>query len=150
MTFLFVLAAHAGVPIDSPGNLGLGLGGGTHSSGVSAKVFSSQHLALQGVAGLYGAGRGFAGLGTSLDLLFEQPPLVTTDILELAWNVGPGVNLGLGDEVWLGAGGVAGLELRFYEVPVDIVVEYRPGLLILPVVQADPIGFGAHVRVYPF
>jgi hypothetical protein len=142
--------AWAGTPIQSAGNLGVGVGGGTHVSGLSLKYFGAERVALQGVVGFYGAGRDATGIGGSLDVLYEQRPLATGSVLDLGWNIGPGVNLGVGEELLLGAGGVAGLEFRFNDVPIDLVLEYRPGLTVLPVVDLDLIGFGAHLRVYPF
>ena len=54
------------------------------------------------------------------------------------------------DAIKLGVNGVAGLEFNFNPVPIDLVIEYRPGIHIIPNVDPDLIGFGAHVRVYPF
>lgn len=150
LSTLAATTASAATPIQSAGNLGVGLGGGTHVSGLSLKYFGAEAVALQGVVGFYGAGRDATGLGASLDLLYEQKPLASGSVLDLGWNIGPGVNVGIGDNLLLGAGGVAGLEFRFHDVPLDLVLEYRPGLTILPDVDLDLIGFGAHLRVYPF
>lgn len=148
---LFATPALAGTPIQSNGNLGLGLGAGTHVSGLSGKYFISSDFAGQLVVGWWGLGRGEGGIGLSGDLLWEQRPLLSVDALDLAWNIGPGVNLVSGGGGFgLGVNGVLGLEFDFKPVPVDLVVEYRPGISVLPGVGADLIGFGAHVRVYPF
>ena len=146
------LTASAGTPIQEGGNLDLGLGGGTHVSGLSGKYFFGSDLAGQAVVGWWGAGRGngAGGLGVSGDLLFEQKPLFSAEPLDIAWNLGPGVNLGLGDATWLGINGVLGLEFNFKPVPVDLVLEYRPAVRVIDTIDADLIGFGAHIRVYPF
>ncbi len=151
--FLLMLApltASAGTPIQSGGNFGLGLGGGTHVSGLSGKYFFGNDLAGQAVVGWWGAGRDGGGLGVSGDLLFEMKPLVSTDPVDIAWNIGPGVNVGVGDATWLGVNGVLGLEFNFKPVPIDLVLEYRPGLQVIQDLNPDLIGFGAHIRVYPF
>ena len=147
----FAPAAHAEAPVQSAGNLGLGLGAGTHVSGISAKYFMGSDFALQGVVGWWGAGREYGGIGVSADLLWEQRPLFQADALDIAWNIGPGVNLAAANNaLGLGVGGVLGLEFNIHPFPMDIVLEYRPGISVIPDLQADLIGFGGHIRVYPF
>ena len=151
LSLLFTAPALAKTPIQSGGNLGLGLGAGTHVSGLSGKYFIGNDFAAQAVVGWWGLGRGAGGLGVSADGLFEMLPLVTTDPVDIAWNIGPGVNVvTAGGGLGLGVGGVAGLEFNVKPVPIDIVLEYRPGIAVIPTLQADLIGFGAHIRVYPF
>ena len=65
-----VEAAHAGDPIRSGGNFGLGLGGGLAVSGLSGKYWLAEAHALQGVVGAWGLGRaGGSSLGVGLDLV---------------------------------------------------------------------------------
>jgi hypothetical protein len=144
-------SAYGGDPIRSAGNFGLGLGGGSATSGISAKYFMADHHALQGVVGTWGLGRsGYGtGLGVSVDYLFEMPAITDTDPLELGWNLGLGGWFATaGGGTALGAQGVAGLEFAFHPVPIDVVIEYRPGLIIVPGVGADLINFSGHVRYY--
>ena len=99
---LVALPASAATPIQSAGNLGLGLGGGSHVSGLSGKYFMAQDFSAQLVVGWWGAGRDWGGIGLSGDLLWEQRNLTTTEPVDIAWNIGPGVTV-------LTAGGSLGL-----------------------------------------
>jgi hypothetical protein len=59
-----------------------------------------------------------------------------------------GATLGVSNPTWLGASGVAGLEFDFQPVPIDLTLEYRPGVSILPGVGADLVNFSGHVRYH--
>lgn len=149
MTVFALLAPAVGLaegPVRETGNFGLGLGGGLGPVGISAKYFMSDKHALQGMAGTYARG---GGLGLGADYLFEGPAIVTGEVAELGWNVGAGPQLYLfGGTLGLAATGVAGLEVNFQPVPIDIVLEYRPGVYIIPGVAADLVNFSGHVRYY--
>ena len=89
-------------------------------------------------------------VGTA-DYLYEMPVLLDTQLGDLAWNVGPGLGLGVyapTNSVALTATGVVGLELAFGPIPLDLVVEYRPTLVFVPEVYFDPIDFTGHLRVF--
>lgn len=143
-------------PVRRQGNLALGLGGGTSTAGLSAKYFLRDALSLQGVLGAgYGTGRwsdgpggGWdSGLGVGADLLFELPAFYETPEVELAGAVGPGVGLWLTDDrAALAASGAAGFEVNVSAVPIDLVVEYRPRLLVVPEVAFDFVNFSGHIR----
>lgn len=123
----------AGIARDG-GHVGLGLGAGTGITGLSLKYMASDVVGVQGVVGgafgPYDYWRG-AGLGTTLDLLFHTPRIVDSNVVDLAFNGGPGASFRfLGDPaVGVGVHGVLGLELIFEPVPIDLVFEYRPGVL---------------------
>ncbi len=135
--------------IRSGGMFGIGLGGGTGTSGLSMKYWMSSSHALQGVIGIWGLGRGEGTvLALSGDYLFELPSLTKGSIIDLGWNIGLGPFLGIGDATWIGVSGVLGLEFNFVPVPIDITIEYRPGLLVLPDVNADLIAFTGHIRYF--
>lgn len=154
-------------PIRTPGRFGLGIGMGTIANGLSAKYFVDKKNALQFNLGEFG-GRGFddrwghwGGFGFSADYLFEMPTIAKAgNAFELAWNIGAGLGVGFDDDDYhhkdkhyhdyfaLGASFVLGLELNFIPVPIDIVLEFRPGLLLVPYVDLDPVDFTAHLRVY--
>lgn len=105
-------------------------------------------MAVQGVVGGWG-GWGGGGLGLSADYLFEMPTLAETEPLDIAWNIGPGLGVGLfpaADIVGVAASGVLGLELGFNPVPIDIVLEYRPTVLVVPAVAFDFVNISGHVR----
>jgi len=150
-------------PIRTPGRFGLGIGSGTIANGLSAKYFVDSKNALQFNLGSFG-GRGFdnrwkrfGGVGFSADYLFEMPTIVTASrAFDLAWNIGAGIGLGFDDNDYkdhrdyfaLAASFVLGLEFNFIPIPLDIVLEFRPGLLLTPDVDVDPVDFTGHIRGY--
>ena len=128
-----------------PGSFGIGVGSTTHTSGLSLKQVAGP-TALQATVGCW---RGCDGLGGSLDLLVNMPSFAAGEPLALAWNFGGGAALGL-DSDGLGAMAsfILGLELNFRVVPVDLVLEWRPGLQVAPDVDLKLTGFGGHLRFY--
>ncbi len=146
---LTLSTAAAAAPHRNAGYTGLGLGGGTATSGLSAKHFINSRNAVQGVVGAWGGWEGTLGL--SGDYLYEMPPLATEQGLTVAWNVGPGVGLGLipqTDQVALAGNAVLGLELAVVPFPMDIVLEYRPTVQVVPDLTFDPIAFTGHIRFF--
>ncbi len=143
-------ASHAQPPRGGA-KFGVGVGGGLGVSGLSGKLWLSDQNALQGVVGAWGVGRGDGrgeGLGVSIDYLWEMPVLATTEPMLLAWNLGLGGSAGATSPAWLGVSGVAGLEFNFQPVPLDVTLEYRPGIGIVPGVTADLVNFTGHLRVH--
>lgn len=146
--------------IRTPGKFGLGLGGGTLTSGLSAKYWVAYDHALQFNLGIYGGGGArhrferFGGFAFSADYLFEMPDIVTAGrAFVLGWNLGAGLGVGVrhpdfDHRVYVAGAFIAGLEFRFIPVPIDIVLEYRPALLIVPELALKVIDFTAHIRVY--
>lgn len=156
LPFLLALCssvAEAGTPIRSTGNFGLGIGGGTITSGLSGKYFLSDAYAVQGVVGWWGAGYGQGGIGVSADFLVEQPSLHHDEVVEIAWNWGGGGTIASSNfgGLILGANATVGLEFNFEPAPIDLVVEWRPGIFAgSGGLGIALISLGAHVRVYPF
>jgi hypothetical protein len=147
--------AHAIEPAESiraGGHWGIGLGGGTAVSGLSFKYFLTNGTALQVIAG--GAGYsnsdfGTTALGVDIDFLIEMPTITTAgDVFELGWALGLGGWTWIPDPFWLGANGVVGLEFNFIPVPLDLVLEYRPAIRLVPDVGVELVDFGGHVRFY--
>jgi len=147
--------AHAVAPAETvraAGNWGVGLGGGTAVGGISGKVFFSKGTALQGVVG--GAGYtnpdfGTTALGVDIDFLVEMPVITTVEeAFELAWAIGAGGWTWIPDPFWLGVNGVLGLEFNFIPIPLDLVLEDRPAIRVVPDVGAELVDFGGHVRFY--
>lgn len=147
-------AAQAGSPVRSGGNFGIGVGSGYWLNGLSLKYFMGQSASVQGVIGGYGYGYGhddYGGLGFSGDYLWEMPALTNNEAFELGWNAGLGPNVGLGDDwVAIGVHGTLGLEFNFNPVPIDLVLEYKPGIFVVPGVGGDFWNFGGQIRIYPF
>ena len=151
------LAVHGPGPFREPRRFGLGLGAGTSTAGLSAKYFFSERLALQGVIGAgYGAGYSSGpggdwddGAALGADLLFEMPAFFQDEGIELAWALGPGAAVWIGDD-WaaLAVSGALGFECNITAAPIDLIVEYRPRLLLAPDVDTDFVNFTGHIRYY--
>lgn len=141
--------AEAASPIRQQGNFGIGLGSGYRHSGISMKYFAGESHSLQAVVGTYGYD---GSLGLSGSYLYEMPTIIGDSTgLELAWAIGGGPSVGLGDNfLALGAHGVIGLEFNIQPVPIDIVLEYKPGFRVYPDVEVDLYNFAGHVRFYPW
>lgn len=146
----FPAVAHAGASHRRSGTTGIGLGAGTSGAGLSAKMFLSDASAAQAVVGPWGVW-GSGGLGLSADYLYEMPTIVEGDVAELAWNMGAGAGLGIYSSTALpgvAVSGVAGLEVAFKPAPLDLVVEYRPTLSVVPAVGLSLFGLTAHLRYF--
>src|SRR5690606_37502500 len=96
--------AEANMPLASAGRLGLGLGSGSWTNGISGKYYLSDAMSVQGVVGS-GWGWGGFGLAANVDVLWEQKPLVDVEPGALHWYLGLGGNLMLG--TGFGGSGVA-------------------------------------------
>jgi hypothetical protein len=150
ITVLTLFSSSARAEDPSGGNFGLGIGGGMISTGISGKYYQGP-VAFQGVVGWWGLGReGTDALGLNLDFLKEQPSFAGGGPLQLGWNYGLGGGAVIvdGGGLGLGASGIAGLEFLIQPVPLDIVLEYRPGLWIVPDVNLDLVNFSGHIRYY--
>ena len=112
--------AQAGT-IGTTAHTGLGLGGGTFTSGVTLKHYLRDGLAVQGVAGIgYGATLG-------ADIIKEFEPLVDVPEGQLIWGVGGGAAIvNYGNAGILGIAGVIELGWHFEDVPVELVLDWRP------------------------
>jgi len=163
----FTAGSASAEPMRTPGRFGIGIGSGTLANGLSAKYFLNSNNALQFNLGTFG-GRGiehrwsrYGGFGFSADYLFEMPAIAKAGrTFELAWNLGAGLGVGFDnhdyehknhryhDYTAFAAAFVLGLEFNFIAVPLDIVLEFRPTLLLVPYVAIDPVDFTAHIRFY--
>ena len=110
-------------------------------------------------AGAWGGGgskgrfKSFGGAAVSVDYLYEMPVIVRSrNVFVLAWNMGLGLGVGSAgfadDDAGLAAAFVAGLEFLFVKVPIDLIIEFRPAILMLPEVGFDLIDFTVQVRYY--
>ncbi len=146
-------------PVRSAGSFGLGLGAGTVANGLSFKYYFGAAGSLQMNVGAWGGGGSkgrftrFKGGAVSVDYLYEMPVIARSrNVFVLAWNMGVGLGAGSSgfgdDDAGLAAAFVAGLEFLFVKVPIDLVIEFRPAILVVPEVGFDPIDFTAHVRYY--
>jgi hypothetical protein len=137
-------AAHRTAGSTGVGLRGTFLGSNIYGAGISAKHFLTDDHAIQGVVGLGGN-----TLLLNADYLFEQKVFGETEGVEFAWNIGPGAGLGIASDasaLGLSVSGVAGLEIALVPIPLDFVLEYRPELVVIPVIALDIAQFYAHVR----
>jgi len=148
MMYLGLLLAAGSAQAGTPGGpLGLGLGGGLGVSGISGKYHIGE-IAIQGVIGGNNLAGDDTGVGVGVDYLLEMPDLGSSGNVDFAWNCGFGGTLGIGSSATIGASGVVGFEILVLAVPLDIVIEYRPGAEILPDLTPDLFNFSSHVRYY--
>lgn len=156
MTFLMASPAMAQEGSTArPDGFGIGLGHGSISSGLSGKIHSGG-IAFQGVVGCgYGYSYRCGALGVSLDILKSMPVFVDADVVQLAWNIGGGPSVAIGRYLGIGAQFVAGLEFIFPSIPIDLVLEARPGVIFDTNwdrglrYRDNYYGFlGGHIRIY--
>lgn len=108
------------------GSFGLGLGGGTMVSGLSAKYYMGNSSAIQAVIG--GSGWGF---GASVDYAQDIVTLARTSWGKFNLYAGAGgafhaYNVGADQSAVFGAAGIVGLNLHFTEIPLELATEWRP------------------------
>ena len=135
-TLLVALTAHtasAANTVREQGNVGLGLQGGSRMvSGFSCKYFLKDDLALEGTLGAWQYG----GFGISGAALFEMKNLAEDEDFDITWNTGPAVAFGNyhygGFDNYaynvFAISAVLGLEMDLNDIPLDIVLEWRPGV----------------------
>ena len=158
---LFASSASAQMQIKQGGNFGIGVGAGTFATGLSMKYFLSNATSVQGNIGWWRGGYfcnnsrrscGFYrdALALSADFLLERGPLVGDGDVTLDWEIGAGAGLGFDDDgdVGIGVAGVAGLQVNIHAIPIDIVLEYRPGFYLIPGFGLDLVNFTGHIRYY--
>ncbi len=148
--------AHAGSLMRTSGSIGIGLGQG-YASGLSGKYVMADMMAVQATVGTHAFGRHHYwhhdqrqdGISVGADLLFLMPIIHSAEHFALGWNLGfgPGVSL-WNSGIGMAVEAVAGLEMNLKVIPLDIVLEYRPGLGILPEIGLGLGNFGAHIRFY--
>lgn len=148
---LLPATAAADTPVRFPGNLGLGVSAGVWVNGASVKYFINEANALEGVVGLWGLGRASTGFGVSADYLREFPSLLEDSAYEVGWCAGGGPSMaGGGGAFAVGVHATAGIELNLEEFPLDVVLELKPGVLLLNDVVVESLDLGVMARIYPF
>jgi hypothetical protein len=139
---------------------GIGIGSGTGATGVSGKLKAGPG-AFQGVLGFWG--HGDSERARSRPVLAPrrrraEPRLPVRDadagevgVLQPDWCFGLGGGVGVstgGGTPGVAVAGIAGLEFNFIKAPLDVAIEYRPSVGILPGPYIALIGFTAHVRLW--
>lgn len=133
-----------------PGRIGIGIGGGTRTTGLSLKATVDENLSLQLVAGVDSGATNDRGgtLALSGSVLVEMPAIVEDEDYEIGWCVGAGPYIAVGDQFWLGAHAIAGLEINLRVIPLEFQLEYRPSLELIGPDEVDLVlvDFGGHLR----
>ena len=130
------LEQYKGFNDHNAGRFGIGLGGTSHISGLSAKLYLSDQMALQGTIGST-YGNGFAG---NVDVILD-----IMDLLKGNKNIALPLYIGAGINFWswsgsqyvnghwedttnfyFGASGVVGLALQLKMIPLEFSTEIRP------------------------
>ena len=110
----------------------------TLSSSVSAKYFVTDRNAIEGLVSF---GNRF-GIGGLLEI---HRPFSTVEGLN--WFFGAGGYVGFeNDDTYLGPTGVIGLDYKFPSVPVNLSIDWKPELDILPSVNFVPEAFAVSIR----
>lgn len=167
---LFPSLALGATPIQEGANFGLGVGGGLGATGLSAKYFIGADFALQGVVGLWNPvqidllgsdgqdARNIGEFALSVDALFESQPWINGSAMDVAFNGGLGLAVAPAGGHPAGLSLIGGMEFDLEVIPIDIVLEYRPHMWLVPLpndwgrpgTYVDFLAFTGHIRVYPF
>ena len=135
---------------DKPASLGIGLGSGTGASGLSAKYVLTSTTALQANIGGWAVGYlDYGGLAVSADYLLLRGPMASGGPVDVKWNLGLGVGVGLYENLSaLSVAAVAGAEFILRQVPIDIVLEARPIFGVSPEAGFAVFRITFHVRYW--
>src|SRR5439155_16750248 len=109
----------------------------TLNNSVSAKYFATDRTAVEG---LLSFGSRF-GLGALLEIhnKFNTPGLT--------WFYGAGAYVGFQDHnTYLGPTGILGLDYKFPNVPVNLSIDWKPELDIIPDINFVPDAFAFTIR----
>jgi hypothetical protein len=150
MSFSFALSVFSlGLACtDANAGVGVGLGSATVSSGVSLKWAAEKGGALQLVVGPWSTGFStLDGVGVNLDGIKEFRGIGSVGPIRIDGNLGGGGGVAMGGGgLGVAGSGVAGLDLALTNVPLELALEYRPTLWILPGIDFEPVGFSGHLR----
>jgi len=111
----------------------------TLSNSVSIKYFLNEKSAIDGLISFGGSRFGIGGL-------YEvHTPLNAT--AGLKWYYGAGGYVGFQDgDTYLGPTGVIGLDYKFPNIPLNLSLDWKPELDIIPKVNFVPDAFGLTAR----
>lgn len=109
----------------------------TLNNSISGKFFATDKTAIEG---LISFGSRF-GVGALLEIhnQFNAPGL--------SWFYGGGVYVGFQDgDTYLGPTGIVGLDYKFPNVPVNLSIDWKPELDIIPDINFVPDAFAFTIR----
>ncbi len=152
-------AAQSSGQIGSGKNIGLGLGRGTLTSGITGKFYLDRQSAIQAYIGSFGDwyayGCNSCGISLSGEYMYEFANLVEEDVGRLFAGGGGGAFLysintfGRYHGGYAGAGihGVFDLGWQFREFPLEIAIDIRPGF-DFGLYQSLFIDWGGSLRIF--
>ena len=109
----------------------------TLNNAVSGKYFVTDRSAVEGIIS-FGSRFGLGGL------LEIHNPL---NIEGLRWVYGAGAYVGFEDKkTYLGPTGILGLDYKFADVPINLSLDWKPELDIIPDINFVPDAFALSVR----
>jgi len=138
----FIVSAFAQSDAPAPNyRLGLGIRLSnaipTLSSSITGKYFVTDRSAVEGLLS-YGSRFGIGGL-----LEIHKP----TNIDGLKWFYGAGAYVGWENgDTYLGPTGILGLDYKFTNAPINLSLDWKPELDILPEINFVPDAFALSVR----
>ena len=111
----------------------------TLSNSFSVKYFLNENNAIDGLISFGGSRFGIGGL-------YEiHAPLNAT--AGLKWYYGAGAYVGFQDhDTYLGPTGVVGLDYKFQNIPLNLSLDWKPELDIIPRINFVPDAFGLTAR----
>ncbi len=131
------------------GAFGLGLGGSWWGGGVVGRYNLSARQFVQGSLGAV-ATIDAADPGIGADIMWRSRELKNNTDVALSAYYGIGATIGGGSETGVVMGVVpgAGLQLDILELPIDINIEYRPMIQVMPDPEFALIGLGLRVHYW--
>ena len=109
----------------------------TLNNSVTGKYFVTDRTAVEGLVSF---GSRF-GMGALVEI---HKPL---NIPQLSWMYGAGAFVGFQDnDTYLGPTGILGLDYKFENVPINLSLDWKPELNIIPEIDFVPDAFALSVR----
>jgi hypothetical protein len=110
----------------------------TLNNAVTIKYFANEFTAYEGIISF---GNRF-GIGA---LYEKHQPINATAGFQ--WLYGFGAYVGFGDKkVYVGPNGIIGLDYKFDKIPLNLSLDWKPEIDILPGINFIPDGFGLSAR----
>jgi len=110
----------------------------TLNNGISVKYFIDSSNAVEGLLS-FGSRVGIGGLYEKYQLIGGTPAFT--------WFYGGGAYVGFENgQTWFGPTGVVGLDYKFSSAPVDLSLDWKPELDIVPSINFVPDAFGLSAR----
>ena len=138
----FAVSASAQNEVPGP-NYRLGLGvrlsnsSPTLNNSITGKYFVTDRSAVEGIVS-FGSRFGIGGL-----LEIHKP----TNMDGLKWFYGAGVYVGFeSGDTYLGPTGILGIDYKFTNVPINLSLDWKPELDIIPDINFVPDAFALSVR----